>query len=170
VPTSASLATSLVNCLIPTIDAARNSVVCIGVRRHVVRLIWTAWTGGQRGRGVETVVLEEALTPVPRVMFINDLGVELQNIGLSEAGVVRVSEISLRYSSHFLSGRGEDGSPVAKDRNFYWEIEELQPLGSASVRRRFTLKGPPEPRADNAEYVVKLLRAENDRTSGGVIR
>jgi hypothetical protein len=152
------------------IDAARNAAACIGTRRHIVRLVWTGWTGGTRGRGQETIVREEVLTPIPRVSFINDLGIELQNVGFSEAGILRVGEISMRYSSHFLSGRSEDGQVVPRDQEFFYEVEELNPVGSASLRRRFGLKGPPELRAENGEYVVKLIRAnKNDRTPGGVL-
>lgn len=154
---------SLVASLAPCVDQLRDLEVCLGARTRIVRMIWTSWSGGERGVGQEMVDREVVLTPLPTVKNVEDLSVELQNIGSTEVGVVELTGISTRYSENFLTGKAQDGTPVPKDQNFYYEIEDPD-VSLFPVKRRFTMKGPPD--RDDLDFMwkVKLVRTAQDRT------
>ena len=164
IPSAASHAQSLIGSLGPCVDQLRDLEVCLGARSKVVRLVWTRWTDGRRGAGQEIVEREEILTPVPEVKSISDLTIELQSIGNADVGVVQVSKISTRYTENFLMGRDLDGTPIRKDQNFYWEIEEPDGHGG-TIRRRFTPKGPPDLKEVEFQWVIKLTKQHQNRTA-----
>lgn len=137
-----------------------------GTRPYQVKLIWTSWSGGERGAGVEEVVAEMFVLPTPQIENLNTLQLVQQPIGSDEEGVVTVSEISPRYTEDWLMGRLGDGTPIAEDRNFYWEIFFPRPA-EAGVRRRFVPVSAPSLQPTDFEWTIRLVKASEDRTRSG---
>jgi hypothetical protein len=155
------------NRMVPVVDTLRDLLTKpFGMRAYKVVLVWTRWSGGRRGDGVEEVLREEVLLPTP-ALRLNGVRVTAEMIGAHENGQVIVQEISPRYTEAQLTGCDETGEPVPEDQNFYWELVPIVPPGVAAPRRRFLLAAPPDRNNENFEWVVKLVRAANDRTLTG---
>lgn len=148
--------------LIPVIDCARDLFTSLGVRSYQVMLVKTQWSGGERGRGQESVVWEQMLLPTPKVAELTSIRRDLEALGTIEAGTLRVSEISARYSEDLLTGLGEDGSKLPKDMQFYWEVNFISP-GTPSIRRRFIPKAAPSLNLAKIQWVVDLVKVSDDR-------
>lgn len=149
------------------VDAARDVVSRLGLRAYTVHLVRTKWSGGARGLGLEGVVWERPILPTPAVQDVGALRQEVVMIGTAEAGSVRVSEVSPRYTEADLSGLEPDGSPVPEDESVYWEVRMALGDPLREVRRRFVLAGVPSYDPTNFEWVLQLTRARDDRTPVG---
>lgn len=161
-----SFANTLTQKLVPCVDKLRDLNTKLGARPYQVALVHTRWTGGSRGEGAEEVLKRELILPTPDVPNIDAIARELQSVGQNEGGTVRVLEISPAYSEECLTGLGSLGEPVPDDQNFYWEITLLRNQ-RAPLHRRFVLRSPPKLDATNMQWVVSLLRADEDRARNG---
>lgn len=159
---------SLVSSLTPVVDRLRDLKTRLGARQYEVRLVWTRWTGGRRGSGDEYIFREEQLLPTPRVADLTSVNKELTEVGLAEAGSLRVDEISPRYSERRLLGfTGEEKLP--DDVSFYWEVRTVhRPDGD--VRRRFFPMAAPSYSPTRFQWTVSLIRAHADRAPAGLPR
>lgn len=167
VPTADSLRCGLGQSLIPTIDSARDIKVQLGLRPYRVRIVVTRFSGPRRGMGVETVVREEEILPVPHVMDMGALEQQATPIGTNDQGSIAIEEISGRYGEDLLSGVGADGSPVAPNECVYWEVEFFRRDGRPAERRRFQLQGVPGYDADRFQWRVLLTSAIKNRARSG---
>lgn len=159
---------TLIAQLIPCVDSVRDLYTKFGARPYTVTLVWTRWSDGARGEGIEEVVREEPLLPTPLVE-LGGVNREVEPVGLAEVGGVDVSEISARFTEDYLLGRCEDGSDIAPDESFYWEIALVRPDGLAT-RRRFYPTGVPELHPTKFQWTVKLTKTAEDRTRSGDTR
>jgi hypothetical protein len=159
----------LVEALGGCVDALRDIKTQLGARQDEVRLIWTKWAGGERGRGEEYVYKEEVLLPNPTVSTVAKIDRSVESVGAAEMGMIEVMEISPRYSEGFLLGLIDDRDP-GEDVNFYWEITALPNEGTARIRRRYFPASPPEHDETGFQWVIKLARAHGDRTPRGLPR
>jgi hypothetical protein len=161
---------TLIDSLTPIVDCVRDIYTQLGARQYEVSLVWTQWTGGERGVGGENVVRTLQVLPTPLVGTLNALDRELQSIGIDEAGTLRVSEISPRFSEDLLIGKDlvvRTGDNLPVDMNFYWEIY-FPRLDGFGLRRRFTPATAPNKDPTNFEWVVNLLKSSENRTRDGV--
>lgn len=152
----------LTNC----VDKIRDLKTKLGARPYQVFLVFTRWSGGERGVGVEEVVKRDPILPTPNVAPIDQLTTTLQSVGLDEVGEVRVTEISVAYTEEELRGLDCHGEGVPEDMNFYWEIVMPIPSGY-NLYRRFSPRSPPTRDAVNFQWKIDLLRASEDRTRTG---
>ncbi len=160
---------NLVSSLTSTVDCIRNIATELGARPYQVRLVWTRWTGGKRGEGLEEIVREEAILPTPLVADLQGISLQVQAIGVVESGDVKVTEISPRFTEDYLSGRGADGTPIPKDQNFYWEVRSTRP-DQLQARRRFRLSAAPTLDAENFQWKATLTKVAEDRMRNGGVR
>jgi len=158
---------TVVQRLIPYADIVRDIATRLGARPYLVYLVWTQWSGGERGIGVEEVVRIEPLLPTPLIGVLNTVNETITPIGALEAGNLKVTEISPRYSEDYLNGRDEDGSPLPVDQNFYWEVFFPRTDGKPGERRRFVMKSVASYQGTDFEWTVELTRAIQDRTRSG---
>jgi hypothetical protein len=158
-------ATSLMARLAPTIDAARQLAVDLGMRYYDVLSIVVRWSGGERGRGDPTVVSERRFTPTPKVTGVKDGDRQSMPGGTVRRGDVELTKISPQYSyddvlgllprdlrsneEHFIElvGDGRDGRPP---------------------RSRYTVIGDPE--RTPTGWKVRLTKADEDRRRDGTPR
>lgn len=159
---------SLVGELFGCVDAIRQIATDLGARPYRVFLVWTLWSGEERGEGVESIVREEEILPVPKVAELSGIQLQLLDIGLDEQGAVQISQISPRYTENQLLGRKQDGSGVAKNETFSWEVRlDKGDMSDLKRRRRFMIKGVPSFKADSLMWSVNLIRAGSDREHDG---
>lgn len=157
--TLASKMTCLVDCI-------RDIASEFGTRPYQVQLVWTRWSGGERGNGVEEVIETQPLQPTPVVKSIQNLNETLQTIGLDEVGQLVVEEISPRYEEDLLAGI-KNGTKIPDDVQFYYEIT-LYRAPTNPVRRRFVLRGVPSWNGTKLFWSVNIVRASSDRTREGI--
>lgn len=160
---------SLVASLTPIADSIRNIGVYLGARQYTVTLVWTQWSGGERGSGDELVLATFPLLPTPLVPSLDPIAQQLQSFGEVEVGEIRVSQISPRFSEDTLVGRDivvQAGLALPDDVSFYWEIYHPE-TGRPGIRRRFTLSGSPSKHPTQFQWTVMLTRAATDRLRDG---
>ena len=157
----------LVGKLAPCVDKIRDINTKLGMRAYTVRIVKTRWSGGQRGDGVEEVVCSDSILPTPKIEAIADLDAMVTSVGVSEEGMLKVTEISMRFSEDYLAGRNPDGTALSREFNFYYEIEFTGGPGKM-IRRRYTVDGTPALEPEHLHWTVKLRKAEEDRSRSGI--
>lgn len=166
-PTQMDLRNTLAQKLIPVADNIRNLHTRFGLRSYKVAIVRVSWSGGERGRGTPHVKDVRALLPTPLVQDLTTLTEVLTPIGLDEVGVVSVSEISGEFTDNQLRWLSDDGEPPSPDEEVFYEIEYPQPDGTESVKRRFSLRGAPHYSANRFQWIIRLEKANEDRSRIG---
>lgn len=162
----------MLSSLVCTADKIRDLYTKLGARPDQVFLVWTRWSGGERGIGTEQVACTIRLLPTPLVSDASYIRRETESAGVIEDGRVRVSEISLRYSEDLLIGRGgvvPNGESIPDDVDFFWEVFYMQEDGTG-IRRRFTVGSAPNADQLNFEWSIFLNKAIDDRTRYGELQ
>lgn len=164
--TPAQFAGSLGQRLINTVDCARDMYTKLGLRTYQVQLIWTEWTGAERGAGVESVKKCVKILPTPLVTDISGVKLDLRPVGMIEAGGVFVQEISGRLTEDLLMGRECLGVEIPDNVNFYWEVYYPQSAGFP-IRRRFFPASVPVYKPEKFQWRVFLNKISEDRLRTG---
>ena len=154
--------------LAPCIDKIRGYNATVGLRPYHVYMVHTRWSGTTAGDGIESVLEQEELLPVPKIESMASIRFQLQSVGITEVGDLTVSEISTKYNEFQLRGLKPDGSNYPRNESTYWEVHFLRADNSGAIRRRFVVTGIPSMNPGRVEWVVSLTRAHNDRDQAGV--
>lgn len=152
------------------LDELRQIAADMGARPYRVFLVKTRWSGKRRGEGVETVTSEVEILPTPKVDSIDNLNLQLLDIGTDDAGMLKVREISPRYQENQLRGLNPDGSEIAQNETFSWEISLSRGDAEEKKRRRFVIRGVPIYHSSSGgalQWHVSLTRAGSDRNASG---
>lgn len=163
---------SLVGSLTNTVDRLRDLYVRYGARTYQVFLVWTRWSGGERGLGVEQVIKTVPVLPTPDVSTLTAIQNSTEMIGTAESGDLYITQISPRYTEAELVGLAHftrPGDPLPEDVSFYWEIFYPDTDGDG-VRRRFTPRSAPNSDPTKFQWRIRLLRQAEDRATSGEIR
>lgn len=167
-PTGRQYKRTVVSKLGPTADKLRALVGKMGLRPYTVTLIRTAWTGGERGLGEETVVSEVPLLPVPRITDLTGTQAVLSPAGLVEQGEIMLTRISTSMREETL--RWGDSQPVPLDQQFFYEIHFPEPDGSPGERRRFVPSSAPYYDPGKLQWMVQLRKQADNRQRNGDMR
>lgn len=109
-PGSATLdPNQLVDGLVADIDDLRGLADEFGTRQFRLYAVTRSWDGGEVGEGTSSDDLVE-ITPPPKAEPFVELGYKLQPCGIDEAGVVKLSEVSLSYNLQDLVGYPPGGA------------------------------------------------------------
>jgi len=161
------LANTFARKFIPVADGLRDLATRLGMRPYEVRLVHVVWSGDERGEGVPTVKHVAPLLPTPLVADLSSLQEVVQVVGMDEAGQVRVSQISGRYTEDQLMGRDPSGNPPAPNEEFFYEIEYPVPGGGTGELRRFFPSAAPSYYPGRLEWVLVLERQAGQRDRDG---
>lgn len=164
--TGQSLAGSLAQQLIGVADTLRDLSTQFGLRPYNISIIVTAWSGGFRGEGVESVVSETRLLPTPKLSTLDSLSEIINSVGTDENGLVAISQISGSYSEYQLLGLGPQGEPVEQNQQVFYEVEYPRANGPGE-RRRFTPRSAPTYEADKFQWTIRLEKAVGNRDAAG---
>jgi hypothetical protein len=152
-PGSATLGTKLIDPLVSVLDDIRTTVnTDLEVRQFRVWTVQRSYSSGTIGDGDYTDVTTE-ITPRPIVeSWMGSLGRSLEPCGIDEAGLVRLTEVSLSYTYAELTG----GSLAA---GIDWFIKLTDAHGQGQPDRWFTIAKPPYPdRIKTIGWIVELQR------------
>lgn len=173
-------------------DRLRQLNTRFGLRSQRVFLVWTRWTGEERGEGDESVLARVELLPTPRVSDMSAIALRPWSAGMFPEGMLRVDQISAgAYTAENLKGltipsegarapRPPGSTPVSgtlleprsSERvDFFWEIaEDDRGDGQLTHRRRFRLFGEPARREGSLYWTVALEAASDELTRAGESR
>ena len=76
-----------------------------GLRPIRVFLVWTKWSGIERGEGFEKEINRAELLPTPKVDSMDGVSFSLLQAGTVPVGSVRVSRVNVGYTEDQLRGR-----------------------------------------------------------------
>lgn len=161
--------TTLIDSLGGVVDCVRDLYTTLGLRTYEVSLVWTRWTGGERGVGNEFVVQVLPLLPTPKLSDLSSLELQLKEIGSNEQGTLTVTELSSRYTEDLLLGRAGplvSGEAIPPDVNFFWEVFLPSKRGEG-IRRRFTPASAPSKRPDSFDWEIRLMQQDEARQRDG---
>lgn len=167
----------------PLADRLRQFYTRFGLRSQRVYLVWTKWTGEERGEGEEQILLRMELLPTPRVRDLNSVSRLPFPVGTLPEGSLVVDQISCgAYTADNLRGlvfppgnakapRPLPGEPVARAPtgdprsdptvDFFWEIVEDGRGDESPERHRFRLLGFPS-RREGSLFWFCVLEAVSD--------
>ncbi len=155
------------------LDRARQIAVNLGARPYRVELVWTTWTGAERGEGTEREIARLELLPTPQVTDLTSVALNPYSAGKLPVGSVRLSEVSAgRYTEDLLRGlRLPDGSELDEQRmDFYVDVHEdgrnLAP-GASAERKRFRVMAGPHLSPCCTQYALVLERTSKDPSRDG---
>lgn len=172
---------TLANRLGKRADDLRQFSTKFGARSKRVFLVWTRFTGEERGEGDEKVLHRVELLPTPRVSELTAVSRRPLTEGTLTDGGVRVDGISVhRYTEDMLRGLtvpgepGQPGTPIARDRgtdpkvDFFYEVVDDGRQGEGvAERQRFQLIGYPTRLETRVQFVVFLQRSSADMDRDG---
>lgn len=151
-------------------------------------LVWTEWTGVERGEGEEKLYAEVELLPTPKVSDLSSLARRPYAGGIFAEGSIRVTEISAgAYTLDVLQGksipcqnttapRADSGAPinghgVERSSNpkidFWWETQEDGRGDDPAMRTRFRITGRPARKEGSLYWGVNLEEADEPRNRLG---
>lgn len=143
----------------------------LGFRPYQVGIVHTRWSGGRRGDGLEEIVQETLLLPTPKMSDLTGLTVLTTPAQVIEAGQILVSKISGTYTEAQLSAETPSGAPLPASDSVFWEITFLAGCGEgAGTRRRFNVRSAPSYDAERAQWMVTLVKAQENRARSSALR
>jgi hypothetical protein len=158
---------SLVEMIAPSIDAARQLIVDLGLRPYLVFSVVIRWTGGEPHRGEPRVIFEAPLLPVPEVENIEQLNRELRSGGTLTRGEVRLTQISPRYTADDIATLFPCELQKSDEHFIEIRIDERDGL---TQRQRYVMAGVPERRPEEFDWAVRLKKQDESRLRDGRVR
>jgi hypothetical protein len=180
---------TLVHRLGPRVDRLRQRLTKFGLRSDRVFLVWTRYTGEERGEGREEVIAEVEILPTPKVGNLTSVTNNPFSAGTLPVGAVRVNRISSQYSGALLEGKvlpvsAGKGADLREPYDFFYELvdddrdeyptpacrprKDIALLGkSLSRRSRYRVLGGPSRGEGEIDWTVYLERASEDRLADG---
>lgn len=174
------------------VDRLRQLNAKFGLRSDRVFLVWTQYTGEERGEGDEVEVARLEILPTPRVSDQTSIQFAPFSAGVLPVGSVIVDQISAQFTEEVLLGKRvpDEACPVGADipqpTDFFYEIisddrgveapagcgpenEQMALRRGNSVipRSRFRVVGHPERLEGRVQFKVALERISEDRAFDG---
>ena len=162
-----------------------------GVRPYRCFLVWTKWSGAERGEGDETVYARFEILPTPRLAELTGVGYRPWSSGTFPEGTIRLDRISTLFTQDNLKGLvipaqlpldycccpgTRDGRPIAgtlarpvtsPQTDFFWEITEDGRGDGDPERQRYRVSGRLFRDAGNVQWVALLEAASDPLTREG---
>jgi len=181
---------TLAHRLTRTADRLRQFYTRFGLRSKRVFLVWTRWTGEERGEGREEVLAKIELLPTPRVSDRTAVQRRPYTQGVTYDGTIRVDQISAgAYTRDQLTGivipgrspelqapratigRAVDGtrSEPKDDRkvDFYYLLQDDGRGDNPGSVQRYRLMGGPSRKEGSLYFAVNLEKAEEEPSRFG---
>jgi hypothetical protein len=163
---------TLAHRLTRTADNLRQLATKFGIRPYRVFLVWTQWSGEERGEGDEKEVQRVEILPTPRITSLDSVTFSLFSAGVLPVGSVRVDRISGRaFSNDLLSGiilpDGTHADHIPEPFSFFYEVVEDGRGDNPALRSKFRLLSFPFRRAEQVDWTIMLERISEDRNRYG---
>lgn len=169
-------------------DSLRQLHTRFGARSRRVFLVWTLWTGAERGEGDEQVLHRVELLPTPRIEDLGAVALRPWSAGVVPEGMVRVDQIScgaytrdnlmgLKLPSEYRATQpvpsqivdiDNTGDPRLNARtDFFWEVQEDDRSGEPQPAFRFRPYSEPTRKETQLWWIVMLERIDDDSSRDG---
>jgi len=176
-------------------DRLRQKYTTFGLRSKRVFLVWSRWTGEERGEGDEEVIARVELLPTPRTSDVSGVSYRSYGIGVFPEGSIRVDQVSIvAYTEDMLRGlripedrarpcgsgcgpaRPLNAEPVNAIESevlsdprvdFWYEVVEDGRGDSTPARRRYRLLGMPNRDEQRFQWTLNLERADESLNRSG---
>jgi hypothetical protein len=145
------------------VDRVRQFATNLGIRPYRVALVWTTWTGTERGEGQEREFARVEILPTPEVISLDAVAMSPQAAGMLPMGSVRVQKISITNTLDRLKGKSfptPHEKHIPDNIGFYYEVKEDGRGDFEPEIARFRLASEPFRKAGNMEWVVNLERID----------
>ena len=172
------------------VDRIRQLYTRFGVRSRRVFMVWTKWSGRERGEGHEVTVARRELLPTPELSDSTAVKWNFRAVGAVPEGALRVSEVSAgAYTKDNLMGvvipppaateeapRPVPGMPLGWDEgapvnvqpvDFFYVVVEDGRGDRLGERERYRLNGTPWREEDGFHWVLDLERADPEEHRNG---
>jgi len=185
---------TLVARLGPTVNRLRQRLTNFGLRPQQVFLVWTRWTGPERGDGREVILKRVPILPLPKVEDLTGISLQFFSGGTLPVGSVRVTAIPPTMSQDMLNGLlvpddptasfasqaagkgpvnpaalSQSAGEVVQPYEFFWEIVDdgRSNEGRPPVRQRFRPLSKAFRRAEEFDWAIVLERVSDDMKRDG---
>jgi hypothetical protein len=151
-------------------DNLRQLNTTFGTRPYRVFLVWTTWTGGERGVGDEKLIEQIEILPTPNVRSLDNVALSPLSTGVLSVGSLRLTEVTTSLTADQLTGRMQPTPHVdhiPEPIDFFYEVVEDGRGDPQPRRMKFTLFGEPHRNAENLEWQLVLTRVSEDRKRDG---
>jgi hypothetical protein len=142
-----------------------------GLRAKRVFLVWTKFTGKERGDGSEIILSRVELLPTPKVLDMSMVTLNPFSAGVLPVGSQRVDKIAITYTMDQLMGKAvpghKKGQEIEEPFDFYYEIQEDGRGDNPAMIQRFRLLGIPDRREGDMSWSVLLERTSEDPLRNG---
>lgn len=163
---------SLAQRLAPRVDRIRQLSTRFGLRSRRVFLVWTKFTGAERGEGREREIRRIELLPTPKVSDLTSLALTPYAAGILPVGSIRLDYVSALLSEELLRGKlppadEKIGAPIEEPFSFFYELVEDERTSDAPARAKFRLFGTPWRKEGDVKWNIVLERISEDRRPDG---
>ncbi len=162
---------TLVNRLTTRVDRLRQFQTKFGMRSQRCFLVWTKYSGTERGEGREVEVARVEILPTPKVVGLDAVSRSPMAAGILPIGSIRLEEVSMSLGFDLLTGKvppiAEGAVAIPEPFDFYYELMEDGRGDAQPVRSKFRLSGTPMLREENLDWVVLLTRESLDANRDG---
>lgn len=155
-------------------DKLRQLGTKFGIRSKRVFLVWTQFSGNERGEGDEEIVKRLEILPTPKVIDLTSVSLNPFSAGKYPVGSIRVTEISLTLTQDDLAGTkgpwADQQTTVPEDWDFFWLVQEDGRGDNPPAETRYRLAATPNRKEGNVCWEVVLERTAEDLTRSGASR
>lgn len=166
-----------------------------GLRNIAVSLVWTKWTGEERGEGYEQVIRVMEIAPMPIIEEGGALSNNPRSAGILPEGTIRVSGISSYYPMDLLDGKLMPCDPAGMRQafltnkpydaqssvfameevphpwSFFWELQDDGRTDARLLPRgKYRISSGPTRRVEKFDWMVVLDKISEDRSRHGKTR
>lgn len=187
--TPAQASHALANRFGTRVDRIRQIATRLGIRPFRVFLVWSVWTGAERGEGEERIRARLEILPTPKVDSLENIAFRPMLAGMLPTGQLRVREISVNFTGDQLTGvaiptqafidandpalttSGAElpahGTRIHEPNDFYWEVVEDGRGDNPAPRQKYRLAAQPHRDAGNVQWIAVLERISQDNSRNG---
>lgn len=159
---------SLANRLVGPADRLRQFATRLGVRPYRCFLVWTKFTGDERGEGDELLIARIELLPTPKLSELTGIQLLVYGGGNLPTGSLRIEKVSETFTEGQLMGRQipgrEPGVEIPQPVDFFYEIVEDGRDLQVPIPTRYRLFGVPYRAAGKVSWTLLLERQDDAPT------
>ena len=146
-------------------DRVRQFSTSFGLRSYRIFLVWSTFTGEERGEGTEHEIQRIEILPTPRVAELTSLQAASYGAGVLGTGSLRADLISVKLAEStlngtFIPGRGQDTGSFPNGIDFWWELRSDGRGLDIPVPIRFRLAASPVLLPGQVGWAVVLEKQE----------